>query len=105
MGPFKEMSRTEQKAQMSDLLRSGMDLSDRGEHRKALKAGRSGIMISFMLGEAPSTLLAFTVVSTGHVGLRDFKKAAEMGRRAVAIVAPYFPYARRGVLCDSVVLI
>ena len=56
--PFNKMDRETQKAQLNSLLFEAMDASDRGAHRDAVSGGKSALMMSIMLGEAPATLHA-----------------------------------------------
>lgn len=89
-GPFASMSREQQKAQLCNLVSSAMDESDRGNHREALKCGSLACMMSVMLGEAPSTLLTFTILSAAHLGLLNFETAMVYADRAIQILQPYF---------------
>ena len=47
-------------------------------------------MMSVMLGEAPTTLLAFTILSSAHLGMHDFEVALLYAERAVQILQPRF---------------
>ena len=89
-GPFAGKSREEQKAEMCALVAEGMDATDRGAFREALQCGGIVCVMSIMMGEAPSTLLAFTILSSAHVGLNDFDAALSYAERAVQILQPRF---------------
>ena len=47
-------------------------------------------MMSIMLGDAPTTLLAFTILSSAHLGMHDFEVALLYAERAVQILQPRF---------------
>ena len=91
-GPFAEMGREVQKGHLNEMLLRGMDAVDKAQAREAIEAARTAVMLSVMLGDAPSTLMAFTVLSSAHVLLRNFKVAYEYGRRATSILKPFFPF-------------
>ena len=75
---------------LAGMVSEAMDKSDCGEYREAIKMGSSCCMFSIMLGEAPTALFSFTIISAGHLGLRDFPLALEFAERAVSILQPTF---------------
>lgn len=89
-GPFAGRSREAQKAEMCGLVSEAMDASDRGAFREALQLGGVVCMMSIMMGEAPAALLAFTILSSAHLGLHDFEEAMVYAQRAVQILQPHF---------------
>ena len=89
-GPFAGRSREAQKAEMCGLISEAMDASDRGAFREALQLGGVVCMMSIMMGEAPAALLAFTILSSAHLGMHDFKEAMVYAQRAVQILQPQF---------------
>mmetsp|Transcript_31490 Transcript_31490/g.82276 ORF Transcript_31490/g.82276 Transcript_31490/m.82276 type:complete len:609 (+) Transcript_31490:75-1901(+) len=89
-GPFAGRSREAQKAEMCGLISEAMDATDRGAFREALQLGGVVCMMSIMMGEAPAALLAFTILSSAHLGMHDFDAAMGYGDRAVQILQPRF---------------
>lgn len=87
-GPLGELSRAEQKGLAMENINEAMDKSDRGEHREAIDLAKIGVRMSVLLGDSPSVLVGFTVISAGHLGLRNFKLAFEFARRSHAILQP-----------------
>ena len=90
VGPFANQGREAQKAQMAGLVAEAMDQSDRGNFRESLRLGETVCMMSAMMGEAPTTLLAFTILSAAHLGMHDFDAAMIFAERAVQILQPRF---------------